>query len=99
MREMMLGGNPTDMYAIDFEAAIIASSNMFVDRLNNGDGPMGLSVDGFLAATNVFANCMGEMMWNLQQAEGMDLADRENMADKLGKEIRRLINVYTGIET
>lgn len=55
--------------------------------------------DGFRAAAKIFMSAMLDKMWKLQEAEGMDINDRGEMAAKLGEEIRKLVRVYTNIDT
>lgn len=55
--------------------------------------------DGFRAASKIFISAMLDKMWKLQEAEGMDINDRGEMAAKLGEEIRKLVRVYTNIDT
>lgn len=55
--------------------------------------------DGFRAAAKIFISAMLDKMWKLQEAEGMDINDRGEMAAKLGEEIRKLVRVYTNIDT
>ena len=38
-------------------------------------------------------------MWELQELENMSINDRVNMAQKVGEEIRKLVKIYTNIDT
>lgn len=55
--------------------------------------------EGFRAATKIFMSALMDKMWNLQEAEGMNMADRGNMATKAGEDLRNLIKTYTNIDT
>lgn len=54
---------------------------------------------GFRAATKIFMDVMLSKMWQLQVKEDMEQQDKENMAFRLGEEIRALIKTYTNIDT
>ena len=55
--------------------------------------------DGFRAVTKIFIDVLLDKMWELQKAENIPQTDRENMATKAGEDIRKLIKVYTNIDT
>lgn len=55
--------------------------------------------DGFKAGIKIFMSVMMDKMWELQDNENIDLADRINMAEKLGNDIRNLVKTYTDIDT
>ena len=55
--------------------------------------------EGFRAGIKIFMSVMLDKMWELQEKENLDLVDRENMADKLGNDIRNIVKTYTDIDT
>lgn len=57
------------------------------------------TIGGFRAAIKIFMSVMLDKMWELQVKENMEQPDRENMAVKLGEEIRKLVKTYVNIET
>ena len=40
-----------------------------------------------------------DKMWELQEEEGMSMETRQNMAQKAGEEINKLIKKFTNIDT
>lgn len=50
-------------------------------------------------ATYILNNILLSKMWELQQEENMALEHRLDMANKLGKDMRKLIKTYTNIDT
>lgn len=53
---------------------------------------------GFRAATKIFISAMMDQLWELQDNEKMPIEDRTNMAEQLGKDLRKLIKTYTDID-
>lgn len=51
------------------------------------------------SAAKIFMSVVFDMMWKLKESEGLDLETSGAMADKLGKEIRQMIKVYTGFDS
>jgi len=54
---------------------------------------------GFLASIKIFLTACQDKMWELMEKENMSMVDRENMATKLGEDIRKLIKTYCDIDT
>lgn len=54
---------------------------------------------GFRAATKIFMSVLMDKMWELQEREGIPMEDRGNMATKAGEEIRKVVKIYTNIDT
>jgi len=50
------------------------------------------------AATKIFVSVLMDKIYDLQDKENLDLEDRENMAQKAGEDIRKLIKTYTNID-
>jgi len=55
--------------------------------------------DGFRAGIKIFMSVMMDRMYQLQSSEKLDELDSLNMAQKLGEEVRKLVKVYTDIDT
>lgn len=55
--------------------------------------------NGFRAAIKIFMDATLSKMWVMQENENLAMEDKCNMAEKLGEELRKLIKVYTNIET
>lgn len=53
---------------------------------------------GFRAGIKIFMSVMMDRVWELQSDESIDMADRANMATKLGEDVRKLIKTYTNID-
>lgn len=51
------------------------------------------------AACKIFITVLMDKMFDLQEQEEMPIEDRENMAIKLGTEIRNLVKTYANIDT
>ena len=57
------------------------------------------SDDAFRAATKIFMSATMDKMFDLQMREKMNFDDSGKMAEKFGCELRKLIKVYTNIDT
>jgi hypothetical protein len=55
--------------------------------------------DGFRGGIKIFMSVLLDKMWELQSNENIDIKDRENMAEKAGEDVRRIIKTYTDIDT
>lgn len=57
------------------------------------------SDNDFIYATQVFMWFLTDKMFDLQTEQNMDINDRVLMSDSAGKELKKLIHTYTGIDT
>lgn len=57
------------------------------------------SDDDFMYATQVFMWILTDKMYDLQTEQNMDINDRILMSDSAGKELKKLIHTFTGIDT
>ena len=55
--------------------------------------------EGFRAILKIFMCGIMDKMWEMQSSEEIDMDIRGEMARKCGEEIRKIVKVYTGIET
>jgi hypothetical protein len=55
--------------------------------------------DGFRAALKIFMSAFLDKIFDLQNDEGTELIDRCNMAQKAGEDVRKIIKIYTNIDT
>ena len=55
--------------------------------------------NGFRAGIKIFMSVILDKMWELQSNEDIDIKVREDMAQKAGEDIRKLIKTYTDIDT
>jgi len=55
--------------------------------------------DAMRAATKIFMSVLMDKMYELQDKEKIDFDDRLNMAEKAGKELKKLIKTFTNIDT
>lgn len=53
----------------------------------------------FMNAIIIFQEAMMDKMHDLQDDDKMNMAHREEMANMCGKEIRKMVKVYTGLDT
>ncbi len=54
---------------------------------------------GFRAAVKIFMSAFMDKVWDKQQLASMPVAARLEMAEDAGHDIRRLIEIYTDIDT
>ena len=59
----------------------------------------GYTLEGFRASVKVFMSVLMDKIWELQSDEKIDIKDRENMVEKAGQDVRKLIKTYTDIDT
>ena len=57
------------------------------------------TIEGFRAAIKIFSSALLDKMWELQKNEKIDIKDRINMTEKAGKDIKKLVKIYTDIDT
>ena len=55
--------------------------------------------EGFRAAVKIFMSAFMDKVWDKQQLESMSVDDRLEMVEDAGHDIKRLIEIYTGIDT
>lgn len=55
--------------------------------------------EGFRAILKIFMCGIMDKMWEMQLSEEIDMNIRGEMARKCGEEVRKIVKVYTGIET
>ena len=60
---------------------------------------LNITEEGFRACVFIFSQAMMDRMWDLQQEEKMDIKDRCNMAKAVGEDIRKLVKIYTNLDT
>lgn len=63
-----------------------------------GDKPC-YTEDGFRAACKIFISAVMDKMWELQERDELDIETRTEMSASCGEEFKRLIKVYTDIDT
>lgn len=81
------------------EVALTEIEDVIIENSARANEPVNFSPDAFRASLMIFQTVMLERMWELQKSEGMEMTDREIMAFELGKELGKLIHVFTGIDT
>ena len=65
---------------------------------NRGSTP-DYPIEGLRAATKIMMSLLMDKMFELQDKEAIPQEQREAMATSAGKEFRKLIKTYTGIDT
>lgn len=53
----------------------------------------------FLNTVIIFQSALMDKMYEVQERENMDLKDRMKMAEVCGKELKKFIHTYTGLDT
>lgn len=61
--------------------------------------PPEFTPEGFRAGVQIFMAVMMDKLWSLQQSEDMPIENREEMAVKMGKDIRDMVKTYTDVDT
>jgi hypothetical protein len=62
-------------------------------------GKLNYTEDGFRASIKIFMSTLMDKIWELQEKEGMDIENRGKMVEKAGEDLRKLIKIYTDIDT
>ncbi len=57
------------------------------------------SLDAFRASIKIFVSLLTQYVWQLQENEELDMDIRLDMVEKAGTELRKLVKVYTGVDT
>jgi len=78
-----------------FEPEIKALFN----KMLHATGPYIFNNDQAFMILFIFNTLMGDLMWQLQEAENIKIEDRMKMAEDLGGKIRELVRVYTGLDS
>lgn len=71
---------------------------LFEFEVNNQTQP-NYTDGGFRAAIKICMSVIMDKMWNLSNAENIDMETRCNMAQKCGEDFRSLVKRYTNIDT
>ena len=87
--------------SFEFQTTEVLSS--IEDAMLEG-AAMGNQVDNYPeeampAATMIFHTVLLSNMWKLMEEENMDQSDRIEMAEKAGKELKKLIHTFTNLDT
>lgn len=61
--------------------------------------PPQYTTEGVRASIKLFASTMLDKMWNFQNEHNMPQDVREDMAERFGQELHKLIKDYTGIDS
>lgn len=77
---------------LDVEVAM-AEYNKMVGRKPNYDRY------ALRSAVNIFISVLMDRVWELQEKEEMDIDTRKKMAQSCGDEIRRIVKIYTDLDT
>lgn len=56
-------------------------------------------IEAFRASIKIFMSVLMDKMWELQCNETLSFEDRCNMAQKAGEDLRKLVKIYTDIDT
>lgn len=62
-------------------------------------GKLNYTEDGFRASIKIFMSTLMDKIWELQEKEGMDIENRVKMVEKAGEDLRKLVKIYTDIDT
>ena len=68
-------------------------------EFNHPDQKPNYTTEGFRASIKIFMSALLDKMWELQSDEHMDIDTRMKMAEKAGHEIRKIVKIYTDIDT
>ncbi|RLF56674.1 MAG: hypothetical protein DRN27_09235 [Thermoplasmata archaeon] len=80
------------------EVLVEIENTLWEFEANGGTKPE-YTIDGFRAGIKIFMSVLMDRIWELQQDDKIDLQDRLNMANKAGEDVRKLIKIYTDIDT
>jgi hypothetical protein len=53
----------------------------------------------FMNAVIIFQTALMDKMWDNQDFDGMSMDDRMKMVESCGLELRKLVHIYTGLDT
>ena len=65
----------------------------------NNDVKPGYTIEGFRAATKIFMSVLIDKIWELQSDKKMSIENKIKIIEKVVKDIKKLIKVYTDIDT
>ena len=65
---------------------------------NSGAKPE-YTIEGFRAGIKIFMSVLMDKIWELQDGEGIKIDDRIKMVTKAGEDVRKLVKIYTDIDT
>ena len=75
-------------------------ANQQLDIASNKDaGYINYSNRAFFNTIILFQGLLMDKLYTLQESDGMDFEERLNMAEKCGKDLRKFIHTYTGLDT
>lgn len=57
------------------------------------------TIEGFRSGIKIFMSVLLDKMWELQEKENLSIEVRCSMAQKLGESVRKIVKMYTNIDT
>ena len=81
------------------ELEIIANDILDQNASENGAEKPNYSNRDFMNTLLIFQTALMDKMYNNQDYDKMDLKNRNEMANKCGLDLRKLIHTYTGLDT
>lgn len=88
------------MKAFKIELEAIASSLLSQNaEARKGENKPNYSNRDFLNTLIIFQTALMDKMYDIQEHDGMGVEERIKMATRCGEDLRKLIHVYTGLDT
>lgn len=88
------------MRAYKKELEVIANNLLIQNAEAKGDeNKPNYTNRDFMNILIIFQTALMDKMWDNQEYDKMQCKDRENMAVQCGLDLRKLIHIYTGLDT
>ena len=83
----------------NFKDALEVIANGLINQAAEGAVKPNYSNRDFMNATIIFQTALMDKMFDNQEFDGMPVDERMKMAESCGKELRKFIHTYTGLDT
>ncbi len=88
-----------DEYGVNISELLSEVENGMWERDFMELGSVGYTEKGFRAGIKIFMSVLMDKMWDLQERSKLTMEERNKLALSAGKDIRKLVLKYTGIDT
>jgi len=75
----------------DIEDLILEHQVMMGEKPNFTEGAL-------IASVTIFASCLMDKIWELQEREGIDMEHRLAMVKQAGEDIRKIVRTYADVD-
>ena len=88
-----------DQFTEGYTKVLLELESAFWEREAGRENPSGFTQEALRASSKIFMSILMELMWQDQEKRMLSMDERVEQVEKCGKDIRSLIDKYTGIDS